>query len=775
MTHSAFFTRRSAGGPAGKGTSIEAQLGGAAKASRFSRRRGRATPQPAPGAQLIESLEGRTLFALSIAPYSPTTPAIELAQRLLLPGTGITITGASYTGQNAQGGNYSGFDFRSGQNRLAITDGVVLTTGGVEGIPGQQNRQDQNGGQDDYTVAHVTPGDPDIASVVNVPPADTADANSLTLTFTNSPGVRSILFDFVFGSEEFADFVGSFNDAFAVYLDGTQISFDVNNNPITVNNNFFQLNNTSRTPAQDPDVIGKTGVTFDIEYDGLTPVIRTQAPLSTAITTHTLKFVIADVGTDDQFLDSGVFISRLQGSSEVVAGPVTDLPQPGLFTFSPLIIGPRESGLSATVTIVREGGASGLVTVDVATLDGSASGGLDYGVLAPTTVTFQDGQTSASLTIPLLNDAIAEGDENFFVVLSNPTGAAGIGVDRVEVRIIDDELGVDLLQPVFTQQEGIDDVTATITVVLTGPPPSSLSVNYATTSGGTATAGVDYAPTSGTLTFAPGETAKSFTITIFDDYFVEETETVNIALSNVTPPFNLGEIATAVLEIEDLDRPPAVLDAQFVTNDGVVDAIALRFSEPMEDSLVEDLKNYDIFNRKEKKLGGAVSRTRYEIESAVYETNSRTVTLTTAKPLKENTVIEVVVSTRQLQGVRSIQGEFLDGNFDNIAGDDFTGYLTRGTRVTYFDEQGDRVSLAIKGPGKFELFRDVKRHVRGLRMISTSQDTILAGTFSPTLQSITDERARIKTLYTGTGFRNKLPQPPFLIEEVIEGFAKPGT
>lgn len=770
MTYSAFFSRRPAsGGPAGKGNSIQPHAGDAPPGA-VIRRQPRA--RRSAGGYGVEALEDRTLFDLTIAPYDPSTPAVELAQRLLLPGTGVNVTGASFVGVPGQAGNYSGFDFRSGPNRLAISDGVVLTSGSVGDIPGQQNRQDQFGGQDDASTELFTPGDADVATLVGT---TTFDANSLTVNFTTSPGVRSVLFDFVFGSEEFFEFVGSFNDAFAAYLDGEQISFDINAQPITVNNNFFQLNNTSRTAAQDPRIAGKTGVSFDIEYDGLTPVIRTQAPINTGITTHTLKFVIADVG--DELLDSGVFISRLQGSSEVVGGPVTDLPQPGVFTFSPLIIGPREGELVATIDVIREGGASGLVTVDVASSDGTAIAGLDYNALPPTTLTFQDGQTSATISIPIFNDAIAEGDENFFLTLTNATNAAGIGEDTAEVRIIDDELGVDLLQSVFVQQEGIDDLSAIITVVLTGPAPSPVTVNFATTTGGTATPGVDFGPVSGTLTFLPGETVMTFSITIFDDYVVEETETVNIVLSNVSSPFNLGEISSAELQILDLDRPPAVLDAQFVTNAGVVNGVALRFSEPMDESLTEDMKNYDIFLRKEKRLGGAFTRTRVEIESAVYEINSRTVTLTTAETLKDNKVYEVLVaSNSQIQGVRSIEGEFLDGNFDNDAGDDFTGYLSRATRVTYFDEQGDRVSLKLIGPGKMELFRDVERNLRQLRMIGTSEDTILTGTFQPTLpESLTDGRATIKTLFTGTGFRNRLPQPPFVIEEVISGFQKPGT
>jgi len=127
----------------------------------------------------------------------------------------------------------------------------------------------------------------------------------------------------------------------------------------------------------------------------------------------------------------------------------------------------------------------------------------------------------------------------------------------------------------------------------------------------------------------------------------------------------------------------------------------------------------------------------------------------------------------RLEGVESVNGDRVDGNYDNIPGDDFTGYLTRATRISYFDENGDRIGLSLKGPGRLELFRDVERNARQVRLINTSQDTILSGTYQPVEQ--TDGLAIIDTLLTGTGFRNRLPQPPFKIKDTINAAAVPNT
>ena len=92
--------------------------------------------------------------------------------------------------------------------------------------------------------------------------------------------------------------------------------------------------------------------------------------------------------------------------------------------------------------------------------------------------------------------------------------------------------------------------TATITVVRTGIEQGEITVDYAT-SNGTATAGQDYSETAGTLSFADGETQKTFTIPILRDMETEGIETVNLKLSNPTNGAILGAPAQAILRIDD--------------------------------------------------------------------------------------------------------------------------------------------------------------------------------------------------------------------------------
>src|SRR5262249_49663227 len=83
-------------------------------------------------------------------------------------------------------------------------------------------------------------------------------------------------------------------------------------------------------------------------------------------------------------------------------------------------------------------------------------------------------------------------------------------------------------------------VTAVFTVSLAAPSSLFVTVNYATADGTATDAGNDYVPTSGTLTFAPGETTQTITVVINPDrkndadetFFVDLSGAVNALLVN---------------------------------------------------------------------------------------------------------------------------------------------------------------------------------------------------------------------------------------------------
>ena len=103
---------------------------------------------------------------------------------------------------------------------------------------------------------------------------------------------------------------------------------------------------------------------------------------------------------------------------------------------------------------------------------------------------------------------------------------------------------------------GEADSVVTITVTRSGGSLGGpVTVDYAT-SGGTATAGSDYADTSGTLSFGPGEASKSFTVPVTSDSTHEGNETFQVTLSNAAGGASLGSPAGATVTITDDDAAP---------------------------------------------------------------------------------------------------------------------------------------------------------------------------------------------------------------------------
>ncbi|MEZ4731281.1 MAG: Calx-beta domain-containing protein [Caldilineaceae bacterium] len=212
---------------------------------------------------------------------------------------------------------------------------------------------------------------------------------------------------------------------------------------------------------------------------------------------------------------------------------------------------------TATITVVLTTPSAQAVTVDYATSDGTAGAGSDY-TATNGTLTFAAGETVTSFTVPILNDAEMEGAETVNLTLSNPTSASLGLLTTATLTIIDDEsTTVQFTSANFSADENSGQ--AMIEVTLSRAAAFSVTVDYATSSG-TATAGNDYTDATGTLTFAPGELSKSFSITITDDTVFESNETINLGLSNVTPvsvttnaPGN-----SAVLTIVDNDAQPTV-------------------------------------------------------------------------------------------------------------------------------------------------------------------------------------------------------------------------
>jgi hypothetical protein len=225
-----------------------------------------------------------------------------------------------------------------------------------------------------------------------------------------------------------------------------------------------------------------------------------------------------------------------------------------------------ENAGSVQVEIARKDASRGKVQVDYATSDGTALAGADY-MATSGTVTFNDGETSKTISVPILPDNKIEGDETFFVNLSNPTGGAMVDNTNPGVVTIFEAPG-QIQFSATSYRVAENNASFTVTVVYTpaaNAPFAPVTVDY-TIHDGTATAGADYIASSGTLTFDPTFNRKTITIPILDDALVEPDETMLLTLSNATGGPSIGAQGNAALTILDDDstRAGITLTAQGV-------------------------------------------------------------------------------------------------------------------------------------------------------------------------------------------------------------------
>ena len=204
----------------------------------------------------------------------------------------------------------------------------------------------------------------------------------------------------------------------------------------------------------------------------------------------------------------------------------------GVLQFGSTAFNFNESAGTAQIVVGRTGGSDGTVTVNFATSNGTATAGSDYTAVSGT-LTFGPGVTQQTFNVPISSDAVFEDTETVNLTLSNPTGGATIGAQSTSVlNIVNDDAAHAFVISDVTLAEGNSGTTAfNFTVTKSGQTSFPASVVFSTADG-TAVNGSDYSATSGTLTFAAAETAKTVTVQVSGDGAVEANETFFVNLQS---------------------------------------------------------------------------------------------------------------------------------------------------------------------------------------------------------------------------------------------------
>jgi hypothetical protein len=226
----------------------------------------------------------------------------------------------------------------------------------------------------------------------------------------------------------------------------------------------------------------------------------------------------------------------------------------------------------AAFTVTLSQASAKTVTVSWSTSHGTATGA-DYTGQSPTMLTFNPGQTSKPISVPITNDTLDEANETFVVSLSSPSESY-IGTGSTTVTITDDDATPTLsVSDASDVAEVSGGVVQGYTVTLSAASGQTVQV-AAATAGGTASEGNDYQAQSQTVTFLPGETSKNVNVNVLDDFDGEPTESYEVRLSSaVNATVSDG---TGSGSITDDDVYPTVSIA--ATNSPVTEGSAASFT-----------------------------------------------------------------------------------------------------------------------------------------------------------------------------------------------------
>ncbi len=209
-----------------------------------------------------------------------------------------------------------------------------------------------------------------------------------------------------------------------------------------------------------------------------------------------------------------------------------------------------ESVGSVGLRVRRVGPSDSTVSVDYTAIEETARFGSDL-VERFGTLVFNALETIKTIEIPIINDSLPEGPEQFRVRLSNPGGGALLGtLAESMVEIVDNDRGFALTQSDLTVREGVAEVA--LTVARNADGPGVTSIEYVTADI-TAQAGSDYQETRGTLSFLPNDFEKRVTIPLFVNPEFEGPEAFRFILRNPSPGSALGLANVATISIEDQD------------------------------------------------------------------------------------------------------------------------------------------------------------------------------------------------------------------------------
>jgi uncharacterized delta-60 repeat protein len=237
----------------------------------------------------------------------------------------------------------------------------------------------------------------------------------------------------------------------------------------------------------------------------------------------------------------------------------------GAFEFTSANFQADENGIVAPITIRRTGGTSGTnadgsgdVFVQFTTSDGTATNGVNYLSVAAN-VDFPAGEVVKTIVVPVLDDFVVTPTLTVNLALSNPTPPAGLGDQPTAIlNLVNVDSTVAFSSAFYSQVKNTPTGVAVIDVLRLGGTNGTSTVDFYTTTNGTAVIGTDYYPTNATLTFNPGQSDVQIQVPIINNSLPEGNKLVGLLLTNAVNT-TLTAPTNATLTIIDTVAAPGQL------------------------------------------------------------------------------------------------------------------------------------------------------------------------------------------------------------------------
>lgn len=436
----------------------------------------------------------------------------------VLIGPGVTVSNVQFNNNQLYFGNQIG-QFNYTGTQIPFSSGLILASGGVAGAIGPNNSGSS-------TIAVTAPALTNDAQLNAIAGFSTFDVGKLEFNFV--PAGNTVSFNFLFGSEEYNEYVcGSVNDVFGFFVTGpnpaggnytntnlalvpstigtTNIPISIN----TVNNGTVGTNGSvGNCSGLDPNwaansvyFAGAPGANF--QADGMTQMINIQFDVVCG-QTYQFKFAVADGG--DSAFDSWVFLQSGSFTSDAVNVAVATVSGDTTIvegcTDANFIFTRPETQMSDTL----------IINYSIA---GDAQMGLDYNNLI-NPVTFLPGEDTVIVNLSPIQDGLNEGFESVIisVIIVNQCGDTLISSGTIYIGD----------GPILNITENdpmafcVDDSVLMTATASGGYPPYT----YSWSNGGTGTSSYGQVPFNG---------QQDFYVTATDNCGFTQTDTVTITMN----------------------------------------------------------------------------------------------------------------------------------------------------------------------------------------------------------------------------------------------------